>query len=62
MAASPVVKFQVLVSQEAQAQLDLRRLWWEEHRPAHPTLFQDEFDVVVAFLETTPWRARKPTH
>lgn len=31
-----------------------RRAWWLANRPKHPTLLDQEFEAVVAFLEHSP--------
>jgi hypothetical protein len=37
----------VLVTPEAEAQLDSRRRWWRDHREKAPDLFDEEFLAAV---------------
>ena len=44
----------VLITPEAQAQFDLRRQWWREHREKAPDLFDEEFMAVVERIGSAP--------
>jgi plasmid stabilization system protein ParE len=41
----------VLISSDAEAQLDAIRVWWRSHRTTAPDLLDREFDAVVLILQ-----------
>lgn len=44
----------VLVTPEAEAQLDVRRQWWRDHREKAPDLFDEEFLSTVDRIGNAP--------
>jgi len=44
----------VLITPEAQAQLDARRQWWLENRDKAPDLFDEEFRAVLERIDRAP--------
>jgi hypothetical protein len=57
----------VLVTPEAEAQLDVRRKWWRDHREKAPDLFDEEFLAAMERIGRAPGsfpihvQRRKPT-
>jgi len=54
-----VKRRRVLISADAEAQLDAIRSWWLANRPAAPELFDRELDATVAEVFRIP--ASRPT-
>ncbi|MSP60154.1 MAG: type II toxin-antitoxin system RelE/ParE family toxin [Myxococcales bacterium] len=46
--------YRVEFSPEARDQAESVAAWWNDHRPAGPTLFRDELAGAVGKLETAP--------